>query len=249
VVVQQYGSLYVYAGDFDLNGNNLTTTYLNIFATYGDVSVDLGEGIVNMQLEDDDQSLYISDDDDYTVTIVPATSTINFNFPSGGSTTNTAVVEIENSTSLDLYDVNIVGTGDGSEVFRLKSWVGSGGELPTLTTLNTHTFTISGNPITVDLALFTYNGAYGTCTLHCDTFVANGTVGNLITLLNSLYSQTKFRSYVHSTNAASVSYIDVKDNYALGDIPFDASTGGVDSGNNVNWYFGQADFVPRITVI
>lgn len=71
-------------------------------------------------------------------------------------------------------------------------------------------------------------------TIIMNSLTANGTSGNLITFIsNSSGVEASI-----SANVASVSYIDVMDNHALGaGILFDDTLGGVDSGNNTNWLF------------
>jgi len=71
------------------------------------------------------------------------------------------------------------------------------------------------------------------------TFIANGSPSNLITI-NSTTSGIQGVIY---SSSPSVSYIDVKDSYADGNIPFYNIPGGVDSRNNTNWAFpGAEDF-------
>ena len=87
-------------------------------------------------------------------------------------------------------------------------------------------FVISNAPITVSfVSSFSF--------ITTGTFTANGSLGNLITLTASGSVISNI-----SANTASVSYVVVDHNTALGNgIPFDDRIGGVDSGNNTNWLF------------
>lgn len=86
----------------------------------------------------------------------------------------------------------------------------------------------------------TYTLQVGT-TQTTSSFEANGSSGNTI-LIRSTTSGTK--SFI-SADVAYVSYVDVKDNHALGTgILFNDSDGGVDSGNNTNWCFTPGCALP-----
>lgn len=77
-----------------------------------------------------------------------------------------------------------------------------------------------------------------------DTLSANGSAGNLILFRSNSASINRTRRV--SANIATVSYVDVQDNIAAGNgIPFDDTVGGVDSGNNTNWLFGNVNILAR----
>jgi len=80
--------------------------------------------------------------------------------------------------------------------------------------------------VTIELQTFT-----GTA-LAVTNFNANGLLGNLIILKSD--TNTVARTLAATT--ASVSYINVRDNTASGDIPF-INYGGTNGGNNTNWTF------------
>ncbi|MBU0847063.1 hypothetical protein KKH23_07705, partial [Patescibacteria group bacterium] len=69
-------------------------------------------------------------------------------------------------------------------------------------------------------------------------FDANGSAGNLITLMTTgSWSSTGDNSYIFADNT-SISYVTVSKNTAMGAaIPFDATNNCVDGGNNINWEF------------
>jgi hypothetical protein len=98
--------------------------------------------------------------------------------------------------------------------------------------------TIYGNNSFNDLTLIPNSLLYleAGMTQTCTSLGLFGSAGNLVTIRSTSFGST---TYLSCSNVPNITYVDVKDNTALGpQIPFFDDPGGVDSGHNVNWIFG-----------
>jgi hypothetical protein len=167
-----------------------------------------------------------------------------FQASTGGYLHLTNASLIGTNTSTDRYWVD--GTGDWSDTSHWSSTSGGSGGFSVPTTGNVFIDSnsgLSGGIITLDTVVtidsltsspgysYTIEFPAGETTTITDLMV-NGIVDNLI-LFRSTIPGTQATL---SSESVTLSYIDVQDMIATGTgSPFDDLTGGVDSGNNINW--------------
>lgn len=181
-------------------------------------------------------------------TVNMGSGTWSFNNSSGGQAFNwvnnlygiSPVINCDTST----IEVN---AGKFYTFFNIASGQYGGATLyePTLYNIIIHGTGVSANSFIFGLpnGNFTMHNLTGIDPRFTFTFLTGRTytVTNILNVNGSLGKLATFTAtgvaYL-SAAVATVSYIDVKNNYALGvAIPFNDSVGGVDSGGNTNWFF------------
>ncbi len=162
----------------------------------------------------------------WTISGIDSSNLMYFAIATGGAGSN-PVVNAETSTIIfEDLSVSIFSAGFDVRIPVAFNAVIISGTMSISSTQNLSFNSLTLNPgITVDI--------YPDLLYTIGNFSAIGTALNPIVLV----SDSPGTQYTLLATTANVSYVDVTDSHASGDVPFQDIVGGVDGGNNTNWCF------------
>jgi hypothetical protein len=198
-----------YTGTFDANDNNLRAEGFQFFATAATAAtVYMGSGTWEVK-GDDDNALWLVNDDGGVATIVPETSIIKFVMPSPWGQ---GITHYSNppGASVVYNDIWFTGVGIG-DVF--------------ITGNNTF------NDLKIDAPRTVIFKQLDTTTV--TTFTAIGTLGNLITL-DSLNGTDQF-TLSKASGIINCDYLNISNSIVTGGAAWYAGSHSIDGGNNIGW--------------
>lgn len=211
-----FGDLILSTGVFYANNKDVSVDYITFTGFDGDdfyLYMGSGNWVV------DNQWWFDFEYSPWYIYVSAGTSNLRFNENSW----NLLYLKAPDAPDLTLYDVTWGPLSEGGEI-----------NLNNGTTLNANSLTIDLDPTYA----FPWFGINDSARITVNTFTAHGTAAHLLEF-TSFDAFSPIGTTIITADTFSVSYLDVYGMYAKGSIPVDATNWCVDSGLNVNWFFGS----------
>ncbi|MBI4408045.1 MAG: cadherin-like domain-containing protein, partial [Candidatus Kerfeldbacteria bacterium] len=245
LTIDSSGSIYSLAEDTDVDGTvtltagTLSVSGSNFGMTVGGGWTDAGTGLFT------EGTGTVTFDGTGTINSNEAFENVTIN--SAGTLTLGAALDVDGNLTITSGTLDVSGTNYGVTVGGNWAKTGTFTQRSGTVTLDTvgTTSTISGSTTFNNLTCTTANKPLtftaGTTQTVNGTLTLTGSADNLIVLRSSV-NGSYWNLNVAGTSA--VSYVDVKDSDASSGNALDGSTGGTDSGHNLNWTFNVAPTAP-----